>query len=207
MSKIGFIYRIDNDVNSDFYIGSTTRKLCKRMADHRGHSKQERYKNRAIYKLMNEIGVEHFKIYLVEEVKFNSKQELVAREGHYIRTLKPTLNKNVAGRTYEEWYEANREQLIEQMKQYNKQYYENNKEQVKSYQEANKDKIIEYRKSYYLQNKQKLLEQMKKTREAKKNYLTSLINANNTQQDRNEDSIRHPSDSSEGTTSDSESDL
>ena len=73
------------------------------------------------------------------------------------------MNKNIAGRTINEWrednieyikeyYENNKEDIKEQKKQYyainkedikeqKKQYYENNKEHKKQYYENNKDRI------------------------------------------------------------------
>lgn len=205
MERTGFIYRIDNDIDNQFYIGSTGRMLSKRMSDHRADSKKECKKNRAIYKLMNQYGIENFKIYLVEEVKYKSKQELVAREGHYIRTLNPSLNKNVAGRTAEE-YEALPER-IEAKKQWHENNRERHIEQMKQYRDANKDKIVEYRKQYYIQNKQKLLEQKKKYRESKKLYQDTLKDASSNSQDRNEDIDGFTSDCTEDTTTDSETDL
>ena len=67
------------------------------MSGHR--SKIDREPHRYTYKLMNEIGVEHFKIELIENYPCDSKEELLAKEGYYIRTMKPSLNRNVAGRS------------------------------------------------------------------------------------------------------------
>ena len=46
---------------------------------------------------MNEIGVQHFQIELIETYPCNNKEELLAKEGYYIRTLKPSLNQRIAG--------------------------------------------------------------------------------------------------------------
>lgn len=90
--KNGRIYKITNDVNNDIYIGSTTQRLCQRMATHRNNSKK--YPNRKIYKFINSIGIEHFKILLIEKYPCSNREELNEREEHYRRLLKPILNNN-----------------------------------------------------------------------------------------------------------------
>jgi group I intron endonuclease len=86
------IYKVVNDVNDDVYVGSTTQKLCQRMATHRSNAKK--YPNRKIYKMINTIGIEHFKIILIEKYPCKSREELNTREEHYRKLLKPTLNNN-----------------------------------------------------------------------------------------------------------------
>ena len=75
----GKIYQIVNDVNSKVYIGSTCQTLCRRMSIHRAEGKLLRYKT-PIYLAMHEIGVEHFRILLVQNAPCNSKEELLAIE-------------------------------------------------------------------------------------------------------------------------------
>ena len=58
----GKIYKITNDFNDEVYVGSTCDTLNRRFINHKQESKVERSKNRPIYKLMNEIGFEIFRI-------------------------------------------------------------------------------------------------------------------------------------------------
>ena len=106
------IYKITNDYNDEIYIGSTCNTLIKRFINHKSDSKKEHCKNKQIYKLMNQIGFERFRIELIEEYVCQDKYQLRQREGHFIREI-GTLNKNIAGRTKQEYqkenYEANRE--------------------------------------------------------------------------------------------------
>ena len=64
-----------------------------------------------------------------------------------------------------EYYENNKDQIKEK----NKKYYENNKEklkeQQKEYYENNKEKILEQQKEYYENNKDQILEKRKEYRE------------------------------------------
>ena len=73
-----------------------------------------------------------------------------------------------------QYYEQNKQQIREQHKQYYeenkdkfKEYYEQNKEQIKQYYEENKGKI----KQYYEENKQQILEQQKQYREENKEQI------------------------------------
>ena len=75
----GKIYQIVNDVNSKVYIGSTCQTLCKRMHAHRGEGKAL-HNETPIYIAMHEIGVDHFRIILVQNAPCNSKEELHAIE-------------------------------------------------------------------------------------------------------------------------------
>jgi group I intron endonuclease len=87
----GKIYKMINDVNNEIYIGSTVKRLCNRMAQHRTNTKDINNKSK-VYIKMREIGIEHFKIVLLEKYACLSKEELRAREDHYINLLKPPLN-------------------------------------------------------------------------------------------------------------------
>ena len=43
---------------------------------------------------------------------------VLAREGYWIRQEKPTLNKQVAGRTDKEYYQDNQERIKQQVREY-----------------------------------------------------------------------------------------
>ena len=77
------------------------------MAKHRNSSKTNRKQYYKIYEKFNEYGADKFYIELIESYECKSKDELSAREGHYIRELKPTLNSRVAGRTNKQYYDDN----------------------------------------------------------------------------------------------------
>ena len=149
----GKIYKIYNVVNDDFYVGSTTRKLSERMADHRACIHSKKSQHLLIYKAFREHGVESFYIELIEKCPCHDIEELRKKEGEYIRQLKPSLNKFIAGRTKQEYYENNKEYINEHMHE----YYENNKEYIieqhKQYNENNKEHIKAQKKQYWEVNK------------------------------------------------------
>ena len=64
-------------------------------------------------------------IELYEDFQAETKEQLNKREGEIIREI-ATLNKRIEGRTPKEWIVTNKNKL----KQYNKDYYETNKEKT-----------------------------------------------------------------------------
>ena len=160
----GKIYKIWNIVNDDIYVGSTCNPLCKRMAYHRSHYNNEKYKHRNLYKLMNEIGTDMFHIELVEEYPCENKEQLRKREGQFIREL-GTLNMVIEDRTREEYKAENKEKIKEYMVKYRedkkdqilektKEYRENNKDKIKQYKIDNKETILAKNKEYYQRTKE-----------------------------------------------------
>lgn len=87
--------------------------LCTRMATHRHDGKTQQ--TTPLYKLMNEYGADKFDIELVENYPCTNKHELLVREGHYIKE-RGHLIKQISGRSIHDWYEDNREKVVE-MKQ------------------------------------------------------------------------------------------
>ncbi len=81
----GKIYKITNDYNDEVYVGSTCDTLNWRFINHKEKSKLDTKKNIPIYKLMNEIGFDRFRIELIEEYTCQDKYQLTQKEGHYIR--------------------------------------------------------------------------------------------------------------------------
>ena len=164
----GKIYKITNDYNDDIYVGSTCDTLGRRFSRHKADSK---YKNMLIYKLMNEIGFERFRIQLIIDYPCEDQYQLSQKEGEYIR-LMGTLNKKIEGRTKKEYRDINKDKMKEvkkewyennkdKIKENKKEWYKNNKDKVKEYYETNKDNVKEINKEYYETNKNKILEKIK----------------------------------------------
>ena len=118
------IYRIDG--NGLTYIGSTTNKyLSTRLAIHKSDYNRFLDGKRNYITSFEIIKTNDYKIELIEKFPCGSKDELCAREGHFIRTME-CVNKVIPDRTKKEWYQDNPE--------YKKQYRENNREQVLKYE-------------------------------------------------------------------------
>ena len=143
----GKIYKILNTIDNEIYVGSTCETLSQRMARHR--SLCRRNNTSLIYKHMNQLGVEHFYIELIEDCPCDRNEELIKREGEIIRSI-GTLNK--CGK-------INIKDNPDYIKHYKAIWYERNIESAKEYYEQNKEHIIAKQKilnnKYYEQNKDK----------------------------------------------------
>ena len=152
----GKIYKIKSNQTEKFYIGSTINELKKRLIEHKSLYKcfQEGKGNFvASFEIIifNDVSIE-----LIEKFSCNSKKELVKREGEIIKQYLQDgniLNKNIAGRTFKEYYEQNSEKLKNNYKQYYNQ---------------NKEKVREQQNNYYLANREKISKRRKAKRDQKK---------------------------------------
>lgn len=145
----GKIYKIVNDIDDQVYVGSSIDLLNNRMALHKCVHKKDEYKNRKLYKHMNDLGVDHFTIKLVEEWECNSKDELRQREEHWRKKLNTTLNSDRCYTTEED------------LKEYQKNYHETHKERRKERDVERVDIIKEQNKAWRETNKEKLQEREK----------------------------------------------
>ena len=156
----GKIYKIESHIGDKVYIGSTTKEyLSQRMVKHRDDYKrwnQGKIRLTTSFLLFDEYGIENCSIVLLESCPCESKDELHARESHYIRTIK-CVNKFIPDRT---------------IKEYNEYYYEANKDKIKDkkkeYREANKDKINDKKKEYRDANKEEINRKRREQYAAKK---------------------------------------
>ena len=149
----GKIYKIEPICDHDegeIYIGSTTKQyLCQRMDTHRSNYKQWKngnYRKVRVFEIFDKYTIEQCQIVLIETVNAESKDELLAREKHYIKSIK-CINKNIPRRTKEETQLKEKEYRENHKEEINfklKKYYENHKEEIKLkakiYREANLEK-------------------------------------------------------------------
>ena len=168
--KNGRIYKITDNGYTKQYIGSTCQPLSKRFTNHKSDYKlwQDGKKHKiTVYDIFNEFGIENCKIELIEEFPCNNRMELERKEGEHIKN-NDCVNKYIAGRTNKQYYQDNKDKIIdkvkewrednkEEIKEYKKQYYQDNKDKIKQYKEDNKEKI----KQNYEDNKEKIEEKNK----------------------------------------------
>ena len=88
--KTAYIYKITNKITDDFYIGSTIQSLKSRFKTHKINAKLN--KNGLLYDLIRENNIKNFNIELIEEFKYNVKEEIGIKERLYFKNLKPSLN-------------------------------------------------------------------------------------------------------------------
>lgn len=104
----GKIYKLTSFQTDEIYIGSTTKKyLCQRFAEEKSQWRKNPNSNLTSNKLAK---FDDCRIVLLELYPCISKDQLLAREGFYIRTM-DCVNKNIPGRTISEWRLVNRESI------------------------------------------------------------------------------------------------
>jgi len=163
----GKIYKLYSVSNKDLiYYGSTIRTLNKRLGEH-----IKDYKNNRGCTSRKVIAAGDYKIELIEEYPCANTTELERREGEYTKANK-CVNEVIAGRTQKEWYEDNKEKIIEQSKLWNEVNKEKITKQRKIWYEVNKEKRLEQTKQYYENNKEKIKERVKEYREKNKEKVT-----------------------------------
>jgi len=180
-----------NDKNiTDCYVGSTT-NFVKRKYYHKSdcNNKNSKLHHIKVYQFIRDNGgFDNWSMILLEKVKVNDGYELKKEERKYIETLNSTLNSTIPLRSkkeyFKEYYENNKEQIAEKNKEYReknrekisekrKERYENNKEKDKEYYENNKEKIINNGKERYENNKKEINERRKVKIEC--NFCKSIV--------------------------------
>ena len=138
--RICGVYKITNTVTGDFYIGSS-KDVKRRWREHKKPSVWKRCPNKQLYKDMQKYGTDKFEFEILEEVEI---EQLKEKEQQFIETLKPTYNNNRANGFDFERY-----------KEYQIEYYQQNRENKKEYYQQNRERYKEYNKEYHKSNKYK----------------------------------------------------
>ena len=134
--QLGKIYKIVDNTNGNIYIGSTCEPtLARRLSGHLVYFRQNRYSTCCEILKNND-----YDIFLLENYPCETKDQLIARERHYIENLN-CVNKNIPGRTQNEYRLANKSRINKRCREYRKKnrskiqkiqdkYYNNNKDKI-----------------------------------------------------------------------------
>lgn len=144
--KDGKIYRLICNITGLIYYGSTTKTLNERKTGHKADYNRFLNGNSDYYTSFKIIENDDYKIELVELFPCNDRKELETREGFYIKNSE-CINKITVTQTRKEYRELHKNEI----KEYRKIYYEDNKDKLNSqkrdymkiYNEKNKEKIKE----------------------------------------------------------------
>ena len=111
------VYQLKNKINDKRYIGITSQKLERRIAEHKARAKREGGQSNYLYAALNKYGMESFDISILSECK--NKKELEKKEISLIEALKPEYNiapgGNVGALGYR-WSPEQRKKMSEQRK-------------------------------------------------------------------------------------------
>ena len=148
--QLSKIYKLVSNKTTDIYIGSCLMRLSTRLSTHKHNSNtcasKKLFTNDAIITIV-----------LLENYPCNTKNELKARELHYITTNNCiNINKPFVcdipygdGKAYsKEYYQANKNQISAFQKEYRQANKERIKSKAKEYNAINAEHIKEYKASH-----------------------------------------------------------
>ena len=137
----GKIYKIISSMTDKIYIGSTCLSLEQRLAIHKSSYKVFLNGKRRNVSSFEIVKYEDCMILLIEEIQYESNNQLLDRERFYIENNN-CVNLHIPNRTKKEYYQAFKSEII----QYNKQRYYNNRE-----------KILKYAKQRYMKSRNQII--------------------------------------------------
>ena len=137
------IYTIRSYQMEKYYIGSTTQPLHKRLYDHKSNYKSYQNQKKNYVTSFEVIKYDDCYIELLEEINCDNKEELIKREGEWIRAnLNDVVNKKIEGKTLKEYRVDNADKI--------KQYRIDNADKIKQYYIDNIDKINAVKKVKFI---------------------------------------------------------
>ena len=173
------IYKLccKNPTIIDIYIGHTS-NFTQRKNQHKRSCCNENSinYNQYVYQFIRQNGGwDNWCMVQIELKNCKDKREAEIRERYWIETLNAKLNCNMPITTKEEkdkqkqdWYEENKDIILEKAKEHSEENKEQKIEYQKQYAEEHKEEIAEKQKEYREKNKEKLSEQKKEYRETHK---------------------------------------
>ena len=149
MTSINF-YKITSPSTNKVYVGSTKHDINERLQIHEANYrkfKDGKYNYTASFEILE---FKDCKIELLENKICQSKEERDMVECEFIVNTPNTVNKNLPGRTREQYYQDNKQEILI----YQNQYYRDNKEQRRQYYQDNKRRDYERQIQYNRDNKE-----------------------------------------------------
>ena len=164
MAVVYNISCLDESVK-ECYIGSTI-DFKNRMWGHKHSCNNENSHNynQPLYQFIRENGGwGAWKMTIIDSLTTIDKNVIEKCERKYVEEQEFRLNKELPSRTPKEYYEDNREKLLEQKRQYRQDH----KEESKQYYQDHKESALEYQKQYRQDHKEKASEHQKQYRKEK----------------------------------------
>jgi hypothetical protein len=155
----GKIYRITCNITGMCYIGSTCKSLSERLRTHESAYTSFLKGDMnyvSVYKILEN---KDYNISLLQAYPCENNQELLVREGWYQKKYcERSVNLIQNGQTdsdikeyMKQYYQDNKEKILETRNQ----YYDENKEAKKQYYQRNKEALKKYQNDRYHENKNK----------------------------------------------------
>ena len=88
---MGYIYKIENQINHKVYIGQTIKSLNKRFSQHKNNYTKPYFSQIHLYRAFKKYGIENFSFEKIERV---NDEDLDEREKYWIAYYNSYENKN-----------------------------------------------------------------------------------------------------------------
>jgi hypothetical protein len=157
-----YVIKCKDETKTDVYVGSTC-SFKQRIRQHKCASKFDKFK---LYDYIQENGGwENFECNIYEEYPCENVQQCRIKEREVYEKLKATLNSQKPHRDKGEYYEENKQDILEKQKLYNKDplVTDRRHETQKNYRDdpINKEKLREKNKQYVEENKEHIADYKK----------------------------------------------
>ncbi len=138
----GKIYKIECNQTGKIYVGSTTKKtLAMRLAHHKCiYKKYLECNDNQYVSSFKVLENNNYNIILLESCPCKNRDELLARERYYIESI-DCINMKKPLRTKAEYYQDNKDDLLEKQKLYATNHKDDKKEYDIKYRAIKKDKL------------------------------------------------------------------
>ena len=149
---MGFIYKITSSHEKRVYVGKSTTTPTRRFDKHKRDYKAW-LNGKQNYITSYEL-IKHDDC-IMTVLEYDIPDDLLTeREGHWHKQF-DCVNKQVPNRNQKEWYQDNRDEILEHQKQYYKDNRDEMLEHQKQYYKDNRDEMLEYQNQYRINNQEK----------------------------------------------------
>jgi hypothetical protein len=137
------VYKIISSKTDLIYVGSTTKTLAQRLAQHKHDYKTNKDNSRRYVSSFKLLELGECEILLLESVNCENKDELRAKEREWIDKFKNVcVNLRLPTRTTKEWRVDNKERYISNNKNYREKNYDIIRNKEIEYANANKEQRL-----------------------------------------------------------------
>ena len=177
----GKIYSMTG-IDGHYYIGSTTQSLSGRFHHHKEYSKTH---DTCVYEYCKRVGWENITIELIEDYPCDSSKELHEREEYHLEPVREDplcLNINRAHLTPEvrkmavkQYYEENREQLVSYQEVYREEHPDRVAVFQAAYKASRRTELAEKQRAYAKEHPEKISIKQKEYRDSHKEELQAYF--------------------------------
>jgi hypothetical protein len=146
---------------TDCYVGHTIdfRQRKRQHKESCNNEKSIHYNNKLYQTIRSNGGLDNWNMIEIEKFPCENIFQAKSQEAYWIETLGASLNSRIPNRTQKEWYQDNKDIVLEKCKDYRNEHKEHLAETTKLWVEENKEYVADYKHQWYEMNKDRILEE------------------------------------------------